>query len=248
MIAKTNVELFSAYRLLHPMHTVLVTTSEETGKPNIITVAWAMPTSITPALIAISVSPKRHSHKLIQQTNEFVINIPTQEILEAVYACGTTTGKNHDKFAETKLTPLSARKTKAPIIKQCIAHLECTVQNQIETGWPHNIHRQNHRSIRKQSSIHRQIQPWKSKNALPLRRKQIRHTTSETPSLQNQPIMHVRSIPKLSNRKHASNISSCKDGRKRPSFYFFIIWQDFLQENWELCLLLFWNKHELICC
>ncbi|MCK4483115.1 flavin reductase [Candidatus Bathyarchaeota archaeon] len=59
---KTEINLTSSYRLLHPMHTVLVSCVGKAGKPNIITLAWAMPTSITPPLVALSIAPKRHSH------------------------------------------------------------------------------------------------------------------------------------------------------------------------------------------
>jgi len=103
MTEKVRVEPSSAYRLLHPMHTILVSSVGKDGKSNIVTLAWAMPTSQVPPLAAISVSSRRHSHLLIQQTKEFVINIPTLEILREVYIVGTTSGKNHDKFAETKL-------------------------------------------------------------------------------------------------------------------------------------------------
>lgn len=72
---KVPVNVSSAYRLLHSMHTVLVSCRGKTGKHNIITLAWAMPTSINPPLIAISISPRRHSHALIEETKEFVVNI-----------------------------------------------------------------------------------------------------------------------------------------------------------------------------
>jgi flavin reductase (DIM6/NTAB) family NADH-FMN oxidoreductase RutF len=49
-------------------------------------------------------------------------------------ACGKTSGKNHDKFRETGLTPMPAKKVKAPIIKECLAHLECTLHIQFKTG------------------------------------------------------------------------------------------------------------------
>jgi flavin reductase (DIM6/NTAB) family NADH-FMN oxidoreductase RutF len=116
------------------MHTVLVSCVGKAGKPNIITLAWAMPTSINPSLVAISVAPKRYSHGLIKETKEFVVNIPTMEILDETVFCGTKTGRHHDKFKETGLTPLPARKVKAPIIKECIAHLECKLYSQQKTG------------------------------------------------------------------------------------------------------------------
>jgi flavin reductase (DIM6/NTAB) family NADH-FMN oxidoreductase RutF len=131
---KVNVPLSSACRLLHPMHTVLVTCVRRTGKPNIITLAWAMPTSIDPPLVAISVAPERHSHALIEESKEFVINIPTMDIVEETLQCGRTSGRDQDKFKETGLTPIAARKLKPPVIKECVSHLECRLQDQLETG------------------------------------------------------------------------------------------------------------------
>ena len=82
MTEKVKVNVSSAYQLLHPMHTVLVSCIDKSGKPNIITLAWAMPTSINPPLVAVSIAPRRHSHTLIEETKEFVVNIPTIEILK----------------------------------------------------------------------------------------------------------------------------------------------------------------------
>ncbi|MGD0643518.1 MAG: flavin reductase family protein [Candidatus Bathyarchaeia archaeon] len=134
MSAKTQVNITSAYRLLHPMHTVLVSCMGKAAKPNVTTLAWAMPTSIDPPLLAISLSPKRHSHTLIEESGEFVVNIPTLELLQAVYACGSLTGRSFDKFKKTNLTPMPAKKVKAPAIRECIANLECKVESQFTTG------------------------------------------------------------------------------------------------------------------
>jgi flavin reductase (DIM6/NTAB) family NADH-FMN oxidoreductase RutF len=134
MSEKINVEFSSAYRLLHPMHTILVSCAGKTGKTNVLPLAWAMPTSHTPPLVAISIAPSRYSHTLIEETREFIINIPTVDIVKETLVCGRASGRNHDKFSETGLTPLPARKLKAPIIKECIAHLECKLHSQIKTG------------------------------------------------------------------------------------------------------------------
>ena len=134
MSAKTQVNISSAYRLLHPMHTVLVSCVGKAGKPNITTLAWAMPTSINPPLVAISLAPTRHSHTLIEESSDFVVNIPTLEILQAVYACGSLTGRSFDKFKKTSLTPMPAKKVKAPAIRECVGHLECTVEDKFTTG------------------------------------------------------------------------------------------------------------------
>ncbi len=134
MSEKIDVKFSSAYRLLHPMHTVLLSCVGKTGKPNVLPLAWAMPTSRDPALVAVSVAPTRYSHGLIEETGEFVVNLPTVDIIKETLACGRTSGRNSDKFVETGLTPLPARKVKAPIIKECIAHLECKLHSQFKTG------------------------------------------------------------------------------------------------------------------
>jgi flavin reductase (DIM6/NTAB) family NADH-FMN oxidoreductase RutF len=131
---KVNVSLPSAYRLLHPMHTVLVSCVGKSRKPNIITLTWAMPTSISPPLVAVSIAPKRHSHALIEETREFVVNIPTMDILKETLFCGRVSGREIDKFKELGLTPLPAKKVKPPIIKECVAHLECKLHSQFTTG------------------------------------------------------------------------------------------------------------------
>jgi len=134
-MAATKIEMSpsNAWRLLHPMHTVLVTCGEA-EKANIITLAWAMPTSINPPLVAISVRPNRYSYKLITETQEFVVNIPTMEIVKETLFCGRRSGKDYDKFKETKLTLNPAKSVKTPIIKECVAHLECKLEQTVTTG------------------------------------------------------------------------------------------------------------------
>lgn len=43
-------------------------------------------------------------------------------------------GRKYDKFKETGLTPLPAKKVRAPIIKECVAHLECKLHKRITAG------------------------------------------------------------------------------------------------------------------
>jgi flavin reductase (DIM6/NTAB) family NADH-FMN oxidoreductase RutF len=134
MSAKIQVNIPLAYRLLHPMHTVLISCIGKAGKANITAVAWAMPTSIAPPLLAISLAPGRHSHTLIEETREFIVNIPTLELLQEVYACGSLTGRSFDKFKKANLSQIPGKKVKAPAIRECIAHLECEVKDQLITG------------------------------------------------------------------------------------------------------------------
>jgi len=91
---EVNINPSSTYKLLHPMHTVLVSCVGEDGKPNIITLAWAMPTSVNPPLVAISIRPERHSYAVMEESKEFVVNIPTMKILKETLFCGRRSGRD----------------------------------------------------------------------------------------------------------------------------------------------------------
>jgi len=131
---KVRVARKLAYRLLHPRHTVLVTCVDKTGKANIITLAWSMPTSIDPPMVVISIAPKRLSHRMIKKTGEFVINVPTMKIVRQTLFCGRISGVKCDKFKKAPLTAAPAKKVRVPIIKECVAHLECKLVQTIPTG------------------------------------------------------------------------------------------------------------------
>jgi len=130
-----KVDVKGFHRLMNPRPTVLVTSIHpETGKPNIITLGWTAPASHRPRLVAVFISTKRYSHDLIAKTKEFVLNVPGIDLVDQVYACGTKSGRNMDKFTLANLTANSARKVKPPIIEECFAHLECKVVDQVRVG------------------------------------------------------------------------------------------------------------------
>jgi len=93
-----------------------------------------MPVSVNPPLLAVSIAPKKHSHKLMEETKEFAINIPTMELAEETLFCGRRSGRDFDKFKVIKFTPSPAKTVKPPIIKECIAHIDCTLYKQIPAG------------------------------------------------------------------------------------------------------------------
>jgi flavin reductase (DIM6/NTAB) family NADH-FMN oxidoreductase RutF len=120
--------------IFHPAPVVLVTCEGLKTKPNIITIAWTGVVSSRPPMIGIAIQPIRYSHGLIRESGEFGLNIPNKNILRAIDYCGFVSGKNVDKFSNTGLTPMTARKIKPPLIKECPVNLECEVRNFIPLG------------------------------------------------------------------------------------------------------------------
>lgn len=131
---KTDVDLKLYSRLLHPYNATLVSCRGKDGKPNVLAIAWIIPVSVDPPLLAMSIRPERYSHKLISETKEFVVNIPTFQLAKKVLGCGRLSGRDHNKFDEFSLETKSAKKVSPPIIKDCIAHIECKLTKSLEAG------------------------------------------------------------------------------------------------------------------
>ena len=55
-------------------------------------------------------------------------------MINEVDYCGTKSGRNVDKFAETGLTPEPAIHVKPPLIKECPVNLECKVLGVVSLG------------------------------------------------------------------------------------------------------------------
>ena len=123
---KKSLALSEVYRLLEPGPVVLVSTSDR-GKSNIMTMSWHTMVEFVPPLIACVISNADYTFDILKKTKECVINIPTVEIAKKVIRCGSTTGKKIDKFKTIQLTSLPAKQVKAPLIDECFANLECKV-------------------------------------------------------------------------------------------------------------------------
>ncbi|MFC1703393.1 flavin reductase family protein [Candidatus Omnitrophota bacterium] len=131
---KKEVPLSQSLRLINSGNVILVTSSHE-DKANIVTLAWSTPVSRTPALAGISVAGKHLSNELIKKSKEFIINIPSFDLLEQVVYCGSHSGRQVDKFSATELSSGKANcLDKTPLINECIGHLECRVRDIYETG------------------------------------------------------------------------------------------------------------------
>lgn len=122
--------LAKVYALLEPGPVVLLTTADQ-GRTNIMTLSWQTMLEFEPPQIACVVSDRNYSFGLLQASQECVINIPSVELAQQVVGCGNCSGVDTDKFAAFALTPVPASRVAPPLIKECFANLECRV---IDTG------------------------------------------------------------------------------------------------------------------
>lgn len=120
-----ELPLSNAYRFIEPGPVVLVTTANE-ERANIMTMSWHMVMDFTP-LIACIIGPWDYSFTALRTTGECVIAIPTVDLASKVVEIGNCSGDEIDKFNAFGLTPMPAQKVKPPLVAECLVNLECQV-------------------------------------------------------------------------------------------------------------------------
>ena len=86
-------------------------------------------------MVSISVRKSRHSHKIISETGEFVINLVNKPLVKSCDFCGVRSGADLDKFKECGLTPIKAQGLEhAYAIKESPVSISCKVESVTELG------------------------------------------------------------------------------------------------------------------
>ena len=129
-----QLKLSRAFTLIEPGPVVLVTTHDG-RKSNVMTISWTMVVDFTP-LLAITTGDWNYSFAALRKNRECVIAVPTADLLDEVVGIGTCSGADTDKFARFGLTPVRGRFVKAPLIRECLANIECRV---VDIVGRHNI-------------------------------------------------------------------------------------------------------------
>ena len=129
-----QLKLSRAFTLIEPGPVVLVTTRDGDTN-NVMTISWTMVMDFTP-VFALTTGPWNHSFAALKRTRECVIAVPAVDLLDRVVGIGTCSGTDTDKFAKFKLTAVPGKLVKAPLIKECVANIECKVVDLVDK---HNI-------------------------------------------------------------------------------------------------------------
>ena len=129
-----TMPISKAFTLIEPGPVVLITTNDG-EKNNIMTISWTMVMDFSPRF-AITTGSWNYSYNALRNSKECVIAIPTVDLIEQAVGVGTCSGADTDKLEKFGLTPLKAKHVAAPLIKECLANIECKVIDIVEK---HNI-------------------------------------------------------------------------------------------------------------
>lgn len=119
------IKLADFHKLMSPKLTVLVTTVDEKGRADVSPFSFVTPVSFDPPLLAISCGINKHVYWNIQRVKEFVVNIPTEKILDKVWISGGKWSAAESKIQRAKLRTEPSDKVRPPRLSECCASLEC---------------------------------------------------------------------------------------------------------------------------
>jgi flavin reductase (DIM6/NTAB) family NADH-FMN oxidoreductase RutF len=129
-----KMQISKAFTLIESGPVVLVTTYDG-EKNNVMTISWTMVVDFTPRF-AITTGPWNYSYAALRKSRECVIAIPTVDLIDQVVGVGTCSGADTDKYEKFGLTPVKGKHVRSPLIKECLANIECKV---IDIVKKHNI-------------------------------------------------------------------------------------------------------------
>jgi len=133
-MAKKTLNPSASGPALYPCPVVLVSAIDLKGNTNFLTIAWCGVVCSEPPMISVSIRPSRHTHHMIKEMKEFVVNIPRASAIKQVDLAGILSGKRVDKFKKLDFTPVDGSKVKSPSIKECPVNIECKLVDTITLG------------------------------------------------------------------------------------------------------------------
>ena len=120
-----QVPVSNARRLFRPKVPSLILTYSEETDSNVMTAMWWTSAAYRPAKMLLAVEHDCHTYDVLQNNDDFVMAMPTADMIDAVTVCGQTTGVEVDKFDELDLETAPATEVDAPLLLDAGGNVEC---------------------------------------------------------------------------------------------------------------------------
>jgi flavin reductase (DIM6/NTAB) family NADH-FMN oxidoreductase RutF len=143
-IKTDQLEWRDAYKLLQgsvlPRPIAFVSSQDENGNANLAPFSFFTVISANPMMVCFSPmrrgtdGVKKDTLKNIESTNEFVINIVSEEFVQQMNDCATEFPSEVDEFDASGLTKVDSVAVKPSRVKESKVHLECMLDQILHFG------------------------------------------------------------------------------------------------------------------
>ena len=109
--------------------------SKSKDKVNVMALAWKSIGELWGyPICTVAVAPSRYTFTLLNDLQEFTLNVPAPEISSAVSTAGSYSGRNTDKIAKAGLTLTPSKHISVPMIEEAQICYECKIILTAESG------------------------------------------------------------------------------------------------------------------
>lgn len=129
------VDTSIALKNLKPERVVFVISYDNRKlRPSGMVCGWSTICSTDPHMIAIALWKEGYTHKLIQETKEFVVAIPNAGLEKAIKVFGENHGNEVNKFELSGIKTTKAKFVKSPLLTDATMNFECKLEKEVESG------------------------------------------------------------------------------------------------------------------
>jgi flavin reductase (DIM6/NTAB) family NADH-FMN oxidoreductase RutF len=118
--------------MLPPVPAILLSVRGFEDEPDEVSVVWTFVLNGDPPQVGVSVAHEHIAGARIERWREFVLNVPTAEIVEGFDRIDMSSSKVADKYVLSGLTRGQAVAVDAPTVSECPIQVECRVLLSVE--------------------------------------------------------------------------------------------------------------------
>ncbi len=119
---------------LTPVPVWIVGTYDKLGKPDAAAVAWGGICCSKPPCLYVSLRAATCTHGNIHARKAFTVSVPSEAFVKEADYFGIASGRDADKFAAAKLTPVKSDLVDAPYVGEFPLVAECRLAKVVELG------------------------------------------------------------------------------------------------------------------
>ena len=127
-------DLRQFWKIMAPRMTVLITTVDAKGRPDVAPFSFVSPVSFEPPLLMIATGINTHTYWNLIRKKEFVVNIPTEKMLDKIWIAGERWDAEVSKIERAGLQTAKSEKVGPPRLSECVANIECYLEDAKKYG------------------------------------------------------------------------------------------------------------------
>jgi len=114
--------------------TVFVVSKNDEGVVNVMAAGWNIKCSYDPPMMAVALKVGHHTEKLIRESGEFVLAVPSAEMQDQLEYVGSVSGADVNKLKHTDLKLQAADEITTPLLSDARVNYECRLTQAVLTG------------------------------------------------------------------------------------------------------------------